>query len=510
MTDLLSRAWRPAARVGSLIDSRHTITVAALAAFGFRLPGLTHPIRADEAGFLLVARSWDPQPDSMFGPYWVDRPPALIALFRFSDLLGGPLFIRVLGALACALLVVSAAQVARLVADDRSARWTAVAMAAITTNSLIDVVAVKGEVLGLPFVMGGCWLALLALRRDSLRYAAGAGLLAGLAVGFKQNLVGALVFCGVLLLASWLTGRVTRARFVRLSGAGLAGAAVPVLGTVVWALAEGVGLHTLWYAIYGFRSDAARVIAEGSTHAPTHRAGIMVSVALAAGIVLMIGGFLIHIRGEWADDKAITAATLAILVVDIAALVAGGSFWKDYLFALLPATALCVALLARRPSKRGRAMRLVIAGAALSSAASMVGWLFYNAAGNQEFDEVHTGEAVADSAAPRDTLTVFGGRADVQFASGLESPYRFLWSLPMRTLDPDLAELRGLIAGPDAPTWIVEWVDFDTWSAEGGELLRQQVAQRYVEHGYACRDRHVFLLRGLERPLVEPECPAEG
>ena len=72
------------ARIGSLVDSRHTIAVAAMAAFVLRLPGLTRPIRADEAGFLLVARSWNPQPDSMFGPYFVDRPPALIALFRFG------------------------------------------------------------------------------------------------------------------------------------------------------------------------------------------------------------------------------------------------------------------------------------------------------------------------------------------------------------------------------------------------------------------------------------------
>lgn len=501
-----------AARVGSRVNSKHTIAIAAVAAFVLRLPGLTRPIRADEAGFLLVARSWNPQPDSMYGPYFVDRPPALIALFRLSDQVGGPLFIRIVGALACALLVVSAAQVARLVADDRSARWTAMAMAAITTNPLINIVAVKGELLGLPFVMASCWLALLALKHGSPWYAAGAGLLAGTALGFKQNLVGGLVFCGVLLIASWLTGKVTRAEFARLSAAGLAGAAVPVLGTALWALMEGVHLRTLTYAIYGFRSDATRVIAEGSSHAPTHRAWIMMSIALAAGLALMIGGFLVHIRGEWADDRVITAATLAILVVDGAALVVGASFWKDYLFALLPGTALCVALLARRASRRGRAMRVVIAGAALSSAACMVGWLGYNAAGHQEFDEVHTGEALADAATPVDTLVVFGGRADAQFASGLRSPYRFLWSLPMRTLDPDLTELRGVIEGPDAPTWLVEWVPFDTWSADGGALLRQAVEERYVEHGLACGDddRTVFLLRGVERPLVEPDCPAEG
>ncbi len=39
-----------------------------------------------------------------------------------------------------------------------------------------------------------------------------------------------------------------------------AGAAVPVLATVAWALAAGVRLHTLWYTVYGFRFDSSQVL----------------------------------------------------------------------------------------------------------------------------------------------------------------------------------------------------------------------------------------------------------
>ena len=53
---------------------------AALLAALFRFPGLLYPLGSDEAGFTLVARAWDPQPDSVYGTYWVDRPPSLIAL----------------------------------------------------------------------------------------------------------------------------------------------------------------------------------------------------------------------------------------------------------------------------------------------------------------------------------------------------------------------------------------------------------------------------------------------
>jgi 4-amino-4-deoxy-L-arabinose transferase-like glycosyltransferase len=492
--------------VGRLVDSRWTVPLAAAAAFVLRLPGLTRPIRADEAGFVLVARAWDPQPDSVYGPYFVDRPPPLIALYGASDALVGPLFIRVLGALACAVLVLTAAGVARQVAGERAARWTAVAVAAITTNVLIDAVAVKGELLALPFLMGSLWLSLRAVADRSWPLAFWAGLLAGLALGFKQNLVGGLVFGAVLFAGSALAGRLTRAEGARLGAALGAGAAIPALVTIGWAVAADVRLQTLWYAVYGFRFDAAEVLADGDAESPTLRAVLLLLIAIGAGMALIIGGFVVHIRGEWEDDAPLTAAIVALLVVDVVALLLGGSFWRDYLFPLLPATALCAALLARRASKRGVAMRAVITTAAVSSLLCLVGWVVLNAGGLQEFHEVDTGRAIEDAAEPGDTLVVFGGRADLQLTAGMPSPYQHLWSLPMRTLDPDLTELEGLVEGPDAPTWLVEWLPFDTWSEESGETIERAVQEQYVEHGTGCDGATIWLRRDVDRPVPEPDC----
>ena len=213
----------PSAWWAGWVDSRWTVAVAAAAAFLLRLPGLTRPVRADEAGYQLVARAWNPMPDSVYGAYFVDRPPPMIALFKFSDAIGGPLFIRVLGAVACAALVLAAAAVARLVADEHAARWTAVAVAALSTNVLIDAVAVKGELLALPVLMSSLGLSLVAVRDRSWRTALAAGLLAGLALGFKQNLAGGVVFAAVLFVGSWRAGRLTRTELVRLAGAASAG-----------------------------------------------------------------------------------------------------------------------------------------------------------------------------------------------------------------------------------------------------------------------------------------------
>lgn len=484
----------------------HPVVVAAVVAVLARLPALTRPVRADEAGFFLVAGAWDPRPDSLYGAYWVDRPPPVIAVFKAVDVLGGDTTLRVLGALVSGVTVLLAARVAAVVSGGRAATWAAVVTAALLSNPMIDVVAVKGELLALPLTLAGGLLSLHAVRRRSAAAAFASGLVATSALGLKQNLTTALVFAVVLVLVAWRAGRLPGRTAGRLVVAGVAGAAVPVLATVAWTLAAGVRLRTLWYAVYGFRFDAAGVIADGTTEATERRAWLLLLIALACGLLPVVAGLFAHLPVLWRDDPPVVAATVAVVVTDLVALASGGSYWQDYLLPLVPAAALCTALLAGRTSRPGRIMRGVVAGSVVSAVAAMAFWVVWNATGQQEFDEVDTGAAVADAAEPGDTLVVFGGRPDLQSTSGLSSPYPYLWSLPMRTRDPGYAHLRRLLAGPDAPTWLVEWVDFDAWSDAGVPRLEDVVAQRYVEHGSTCNGRPVYLLRGLDRSDVQPIC----
>lgn len=485
---------------------RHPVAIAAALAFLARLPALTRPLRADEAGFLLVARAWDPQPDSMFGPFWVDRPPSLIAVFRAVDDLGGAPTLRLLGAVVALLSVLLAAALAREVGPPRATAWGAGVTAALLSNPVIDVVAVKGELLALPFLLGSMLLTLRAVRRTSVPLALAAGLAAGLAIGLKQNLASGLVFAGVLLLVAWRTGRLAGRPAILLATAGAAGAAAPALATVGWSEAAGVRPATLWDTVYGFRSAAARVIADGGTDAPERRAAILLVIALVCGLLPVLAGLFAHLRELLPDDPPVVAGTVAVVVSDLVGVAAGGSFWRDYLTPLVPGAALCVALVAGRPAAAGRRMRGVVVGAAVSAVVAMVFWLAWNATGQQEFDEVRTGEALASAAHPGDTLVVFGGRPDLQEASGLGSPYPYLWSLPMRTRDPGYADLRALLAGPDAPAWLVEWASFGSWMPDGMAELERVVKERYAEQGTACGGHPVYVLRGLDRPALDPDC----
>ncbi len=141
-----------------------------------------------------------------------------------------------------------------------------------------------------------------------------------------------------------------------------------------------------------------------------------------------------------------------------------------------------------------------------SAAISLVVWFVLEVAGVIGYTEVAAGEAIKEASEPGDTLVVFGGRADVQYSSDLPSPYAHLWSLPMRTLDPEYADLVALLDGPDAPTWFVTWVSLSSWDAPGADDVRAALEANYERHGTGCDDNAVYLLKGEERPAITPDC----
>jgi hypothetical protein len=495
------------------------IGLAALAAVLLRYPGLLLPLDADESGFTLVARGWDPLAGTLYGEYWVARPPVLIALVGLSDAIGGPSFLRVVGAAACAFVVVLSAAVARDalryagVTDPArqrgTAAWTAVLTAAVISNTLIDPVSAKGELLGIPFVLTAIWLVLRALNRGRVDSAALAltvlaGVSGSLALGMKQSLTGGLVFGFVLLVGSRLSGRLSNTELAQLSLAGAIGAAIPVATVVGWAVATGVRLDWLWYTIYSYRSDTLEALAS-DTGGSTGRGLVLLGTAFATGMVLVVAGIVYHHRRVWQLDPALLAATVAVVLVDAAALVLGGQFWPPYLFAMVPAIVLCAVLLLGGGGRMAYRARVLVVAAAVCAAASSVGWAVKYERGSYADTDARSGQAIAAAALPTDTIVSYGGAADLVLSSGLRSPYPYLWSLQMRTRDPGLAELRSVLEGPDAPTWVVMLAPSTSW--EGlGEAILPVLEERYVVRGEVCHGRTVWLLADAERALLTPDC----
>ena len=126
------------------------------------------PASADESGFLMVARQWHPG-GSLYGDYWVDRPPLLVTLFRVPAVLGGVLALRGLGCVAAATTVVILASTGRLLGGRRVQVSCAVVAAALLASPLMGTFYVNGELLSAPFVAAGVLAGPLHPRRPARR-----------------------------------------------------------------------------------------------------------------------------------------------------------------------------------------------------------------------------------------------------------------------------------------------------------------------------------------------------
>lgn len=469
------------------------------------VPALLVPLLPDEAGYWVVARAWDPQPDNMFGFYWADRTPVLIWMFQAGEALGGPFMPRAFIAVLGVLVVVAAYRAARIVAGPEVARWATAATVILLSNPAWLAWTAKSESFGVPLVMVSCWLALEALHHRPgwarLALAAGAGSVGMLAVGMKQNLAGGLVFGLVLLVASLLRRDLSPRHAATLAGAALAGAMVPVLGLLVWAEVNGVRVASMWEMIYGFRTDAFDVITRGHTDAPLTRVRDLLLLFVGSGMGVLIVLFLASLRRTFTIRPAVTPAVVAMLAVDVAGIVLGGSYWTPYLVALVPATVLCVVLVLVSDSL-ARLVKASVVYAAVASALLLAYFGFTHVTGRSESTHAtYTGQAVGDVAQPDDTILVLYGAPEVVRASGLESPYPYLWSLPVRTLDPDLTLLRATIHGADAPEWIVQRSGLNAWGLDDRRQLRDLLRSKYVVSGRAC-ERRVWRLETAQRPAL--------
>jgi 4-amino-4-deoxy-L-arabinose transferase-like glycosyltransferase len=463
------------------------------------------PLRSDEGGYLLVARQWHTGGEFLYGDYHVDRPPLLMGIFRVAALTDWDPMIRVLAIPFAVLLVVSAWHAGRLLTGQAGGRWAAIATAGLACSPALAADQSDGELFAAPLVLGGIAVGLAAWRaqeeRPRILLAVAAGLLAGAAPLVKQNFLEGLVFLGVLVLAT-----VRRQRRLDRRSGGIAlgvvgGALLPHAVVLFWSAAAGVDLGGVWQDLVGFRADALGVIWSNSPQASVARAARMVLLATASGVLVAVIGWFVHARPWRLRGTPEEWAVTACLVFGVFSVAGGGSYWLHYLIELVPAVATAVALVAPRATGAGAWMRLaarVVVAAAVAATVGMA--LVYRVVPGVWFQQ-RTGEWVAASSLPGDTAFVAYGNASILESADVASPYPYLWSLPMRTLDPDLARLRATLSGPRAPTWIVQVNGLDSWDIDRGDRLRARVEEGYRVVGEVCGNP-VWLRADLRRNLA--------
>ncbi|HEX2892562.1 MAG TPA: hypothetical protein VHO29_00990 [Marmoricola sp.] len=470
------------------------VPTAMAAVFVLRLPLADRPASPDEAGFLMVASQWHVGGTSLYGNYWVDRPPLLITLFRIADLTGGLVALRVLGALAAAATVWLLASTARRAFGNRAAAWTAVVAGGLLVSPLIGADAVNGELLALPFIALGLRLAVEAVyAEDSLagRAAAlGTGLAAVLALLVKQNMADVLVFASVCWIVAWRSRRITGRTLRDLVIFGAVGALVGYAVVMLWAMAHGTSPLDVYEATYPFRVKAGAVIAATPGHASQVRLSRLgLSALLSIGPLLLLAFLVLAVRRT--RHPAVVWGLIAAGVYAFASILAGGSYWLHYLVQAVPVVALAAGALSLHAVS---VLRVLVPAVVISAVVALVALVAHPAPapGNT------VGRTVAASAQPGDTVLSAFGDPDIPRTTGMTSPYPYLWSLPSRTLDPHMALLRGILAGPEAPTWIVVRGTQTLGRLAQAQIL-PMVETRYQQVGSVC-GRYVYLERGVDRP----------
>jgi hypothetical protein len=449
---------------------------AALAAGLGWLPFLGRSLSPDEGGFLVLAAQWDAG-SSLYGDYWVDRPPVLVGLFAAADWLGGPWALRVVGVVAVLACVVLAGVIGRLVTAGRAALLPAATAAVFVATPLFGGSVVNGELLGLPFVLAGIVCALAAANapgRSASWWAVAAGASGATAFLVKQSLVD--VFVVVLALAV----SQARPRMVRLVVGAAAGAAA-MTALVLWgADARGTSVADVWDAVVTFRGEASAVIAESATATTAGRLGGLVLALVGSGAVFVAGVLAggARRRAVPGDGTGLRVdlrwPAYALLGWEAFAVVIGGSYWLHYLMGLVPGLVLLAAAAAQRPPRQ-RSLRAAYGFAAVSTVAA-IGWIVVNPIDRPEAPVI---SYLEEHARPGDTGVVAFGGANILEAAGLESPYPYLWSLPVRVRDAELHDLARVLAGPEPPTWlVVSGAQLASWGIDDA------AAEKYVDERY--------------------------
>jgi hypothetical protein len=448
--------------------------VAALAAALVRLPFLTRPLSPDEGGYLLVASQWSPG-RSLYGAYFVDRPPLLVGLYGLADELGGAVTLRLLGIIVVVAAVLLAARLGGTPA--------AVLCAALASTPLFDGMEIDGELMAMPFVLAAFVLLVRSVRgrTDADRYAAAAaaGALAAAAALLKQDIVDGLVVAGVLLLGLAVQRRWGEAltRAVAFAAGGVGTVAIALL----YADLRGTHPLALWDALATFRIEAGSVIQASAAVTTPERLHSLLAAGLLAGVPLVVAAALLGRRRPVREPMLLWAG-IAALVWETAGALLGGSYWGHYLLALVPGLVLLVAACG------GSWVRLAVGYAATCSSLVLALGVTHP---TEMGPDLEVAAYIHQSSRPGDTMVVAFGHPDIVREAGLQSPYQHLWSLSARVRDPHLAELGGLLRSTAAPRWVVVGGEsLATWGIDASDT--QMVLDARYREVTSDGDWHVF------------------
>lgn len=475
------------------------VACAATVAAVSRLVLWTVPQLSDESGYRFVAAQWHRGLGSLYGAYWVDRPPLLLELFAAASPAGAT-GVRALGLVASVMIVITAAGGAGSIAGPRARALAAFVAALLVASPLSGSAEVDGELLALPFVLGGIWAWVAATRqaenRSSAAVAALAGALATAALLVKQNFADVAVFAAASLVV------VPAARRLRLIAAGVAGALLTAASVLAVAWQRGSSPLAVFDAMYPFRLKAGALLSRAEPLNAVERLHDMLRMSAGSVVpVAVVVLLLIVLRRRDAESSGAGRWWVALLAVgafDVLSIAFGGNYWPHYLVQLVGPLAVLAGVCGRTLSARLDALALVALAGVGAVALAMTAM--------HPLDNPGTivGSSIRRAADPGDTVTALYGQPGINATSGLRSPYPYLWSLPAKVRDSNLTLLEATLSGPQAPTWVVVVRTVQTWGVPTA-ATQETLDRDYVPVQRIC-GMTVYLHRGVARQRPSGGC----
>lgn len=546
MSDLMRRI---AADRGPRLDLL-LLAGLALLTLALRAPGLGAPLGIDEGGMAIVGEQWlgslghGTGQGTLYGGAWLDRPPLLLLAYGVTDLVGGALGVRLLGAGAAVLLVAAVAIMARRVGG-RRAMLAASVLAACTVSSpvlrgdmtygeLLAAVPVAFSVLLLTLVSTGSSRLGWAPGRARAAVLAAAGLLAVCGPLYKQSAIDAVA--AAALWFAWRAGLAWQARdaagptparsrvraHMRAShstetarsiaadaAAWFAGALAPVAATFAWAATTPGGVRDVGYALFGFRLDLVAALGAQSTP-PLERALGLLPALLGSGLFVVVllvpaGVLAARVPGRGTGIAMLLGGWMAGATFGVAG---GGYYWGHYLLQLVgPAAVLAGLALAghRRLLPAATLPVLVLAVVAPVVTAMAPAQLPPSPAAAQA-DPVAMGELLRLNGRPGDRVAVLYARANVPYYAGMRPATPYGWSSMYRTIPDARTDLLAALAGPRRAAWVVEWQRVRSFGMDRDGHVRRALTAGYRTVAVMC-DHRVLLRR--DRPLPVVTMPTE-
>lgn len=455
--------------------SKYWILIWILIGLILKLSVISIPLGIDEAGAQLIASHWASTNGSLYGQYWIDRPPVLLVI-HFIAAIFGSIGLRILAAVSSFLTAYLIYKITLLVSDKRSARTSFALAVLLLSSGALGSSFAPGEIFAVLPATASVFLLIKSVKdKYQHSYMFFAGLLAAVAILTKQSFIDALVAGSVFLVSGIVWRGATKfSDAIKPLLIYFCGGAIALVTTLLWAATTSVGIKGFVYAVAGFRADALEALTKSAVPM-SNRFEMLGGVVIGSGIIIV---FCASLLGLWAlrNTRRIGLTIFTWFLACMFGVLGGGYYWPHYLIQLIPVLTVLTGVGINAQRVKVRLLLIVL----ISIPTIMMVDVTQDKI--ERRNEVKNISAyLQDHAQPKDTLYVMYARANLAYYSKLSSPFPYLWSSMLIAKKDAEPKLQRWLSSSTCPTWIVLWQKPTSFGLDKNGVTRRVLRNNYVK-----------------------------